>query len=160
MHSKHFRAWQESIVDVIEYLSNSKENAGSGCQASGDAKTNRCESTSVIIFVVVDTRVKRIYIASHALFASLWSDWTTALVRCSAPPPVCHMKVEAHLVQGQNKQACRLFLRAVTFVLSAKLGSCEYHFLKNLWHDSTRELNGCQPTAKQSLKPSFHHAAF
>ena len=35
------------------------------------------------------------------------------------------------LAQGHNKQACRLTLHTIFFVLSAKQGSCEYHFLKS-----------------------------
>ena len=37
------------------------------------------------------------------------------------------VKCRAH---GHNKQACRLFFHPIPFVLSAKQGSCEYHFLK------------------------------
>ena len=32
------------------------------------------------------------------------------------------------LAQGHNKQACRLVLHTIPMVLSAKQGSCEYHF--------------------------------
>ena len=35
------------------------------------------------------------------------------------------------LAQGHSKQACRLVLHTILFVLSAKQGSCEYHFLKS-----------------------------
>ena len=34
------------------------------------------------------------------------------------------------LVQIYSKQACRIVLHTMPFVLSAKQGSCEYHFLK------------------------------
>ena len=52
----------------------------------------------------------------------------------SGASPVCHlkMKVSRHVVCPRTQQAsCRLVFYAILFfMLSAKQGSCEYHFLK------------------------------
>ena len=54
-------------------------------------------------------------------------------VDCLAPPPVCHMKMEGFRqvpclrTQQASLPACSPHY---TYMLSAKQGSCEYHFLK------------------------------
>ena len=65
-------------------------------------------------------------------------------VDCSPPPPVCHIRWRHHikcLVQGNNKQACRLVLHTVVFVRSAKQGSCENHFLNPFGMTRLGEMN-------------------
>ena len=54
---------------------------------------------------------------------------------------VCHMKMEASRQVPCSRAQQASLPSALTLVLSAKQGSCEYHFLKVFWYDSISEIN-------------------
>ena len=72
----------------------------------------------------------------------LLSDWaatTDRLLGLTIRRP--HEDPVKCLTQEHNKQACRLDLHTIPIVLSAKQGSCEYHFLKSFGMTRVGEMN-------------------
>ena len=72
-------------------------------------------------------------VSAHALFASLQLDWGSTTGRLLGPT-TCVPQKDGGIplsVLPKDKRQASLFSTLSLFLLSAKQGSCEYHFLKS-----------------------------
>ena len=91
---------------------------------------------------------------SFALFVSLRLDWATTTGRLLGPATCLSHKDEgipfSVFLRGHDKQACRLVLHTISYVLSAKQEGCKYHFLKSFSISRLGKLIPGLPTAKRT----------